>query len=57
MTDDAKLKRKSFTESKTSIIRNLAFEKFHRQTIVKKNIALQLFEKFIPLKNNDSPKF
>ena len=45
LTDSDILKQSKFTDDEMNIIKNLAFEKLHRQRILKKHAAMDLLEK------------
>ena len=45
LTDPDILKQSKFTDDEMEIIKNLAFEKLHRQRILKEHVAMDLLEK------------
>ena len=44
MTDPNILKEAKFTDHEINLLKNLAFEKLHRQRISKKDVAIALLE-------------
>ena len=42
------LKQSKFTDDEIEIIKNIAFEKLHRQRILKEHVAMDLLEKQFP---------
>ena len=45
LTDPDILKQSKFTDDEINIIKNIAFEKLHRQRILRGSLALDLLEK------------
>ena len=45
LTDPDILKQSKFTDDEINFIKNLAFEKLHRQRILKEHVAIDLSEK------------
>ena len=45
LTNSDILKQSKFTDDEIEIIKNLAFEKLHRQRILKQHVAMDLLEK------------